>query len=479
MAYKHGQIYKRTNIVSTVYKPVSQYMDWYAQEYDAKAFKNININDVNISLNTLKEVLKKAIYMAKEIEDEKIKTMRTFLKRVSAGNARFNAMVDAWTPKQIVYYAYRYNNSDLATFNRLLAEEKGLRLSFNFPDGVDGADVNILLDNKIASTVRFDKEKTFNFFMERMMKGEIAKAKGILFEEYIKSFKIPTTYENTQEGQLQKTILRESIGDDMGVVDFLYTGLEELIKGEDTVYERPHILMPVDIKFSTRKDMMLSLFKNVYASRLLIKLSGDLPSEFKGMDTFKRVFVEWLKQEASKALLDEADARQPGLGAQKLKTSLTLALNNSNSSVTKALTISMVLYKIVNNITEMLRGKSFSNEFPVFVQNPGMYGAARESRVISDILFSSEVLDSLYASLFDGEHVLNIAPVYGFKKGLGVQVGARQIRADSFGKAITSSGADIPVRPGDSPLAIARHKAAIQGVLNRVIFELNYGKIGG
>lgn len=476
MAYKHGTIYKRTNIVSTVYKPVSENMDWYAQEYDAKIFKDININNVNISLNTLKEVLKKAIYMAKDIEDTKIKTMRAFLKKVSAENARFNAMVDAWTPKQIIYYAYKYNNSDLATFNKILVEEKGLNLSFNFADGMD---VNVLLDNQIASTVRFEDQKSFDFFIDRMMRGETGRAKGILFEEYIKNFKIPTTYENTQEGELQKTILRESVGNDMGVVDFLYVGLEELINGKNTMYKGMHELMPVDIKFSARKDMMLSLFKGIHASKLLIKLSGEMPNEFKGMDTFKRVFVEWLKQEASKALLDEADARQPGLGAKELKTSLTLALNNSNSSMTKALSISMVLYKIVNNITEMLRGNSFSNEFPVFVQNPGMYGTARESRVVSDILFSSEVLDSLYASLFDGEHILKTTPVYGLKKGLDVHVGTRQVRVDSFNKAITSSGADIPVRLGDRPLAIARHKKAVQGVLNRVIFELNYGKIGG
>jgi hypothetical protein len=476
MAYKHGQIYKRTNIVSTVYKPVSENMDWYAQEYDAKTFKDMDINDVNISLNTLKAVLKKAIFMAKDEEDKKIRTLRSFLKKVSANEARFNSLVDSWSPKELIYYAYRYNNMELANFNRLLAEEKGLKVSFDFATGLA---VNVLLDNKIASKVSFQNEKTFNFFVDRMMEGETGRAKGILFEEYTKNFTIPATFENTQEGEIKKVILKESIGSDMGVVDFMYTGLEELIKDGNIMYSGKHELLPVDIKFSARRDMIMSIFKGIHAGRILLKLGGELPSEFKGMDTFKRVFTEWLKQEASKALLEEADARAPGLGAQKLKASLNLALNNKNSSVTKALSISMVLYKIVNNITETLRGNVFSNEFPVFVQNPGLYNGITEKRVISDILFSSEILDSLYASLFDGEHVLNKIPEYGFVDNINASIATRQMRADSFNKAIASSGADIPVRLGDRPLAVVRHKAAIQGVLNRVVFELNYGKIGG
>ncbi len=476
MAYKHGQIYKRTNIVSTVYKPVSENIDWYAQEYDAKAFQNININDVNISLNVLKQVLKKSILIAKDIEDTKISSMRSFLKRTSIENARFNAMVESWSPKQIVYYSYQYNNKDLADFNKLLLQEKGLNLSFNFADGME---VNVLCDNQIVSKVEFKEEKDFNFFMDRMMRNEVPRAKGILFEEYMKGFSTPTSIEKTQEGEFRKTILKESVGSDMGVVDFLYTGLEEYVENNMVQYTGRHELMPVDVKFSSRTNFMLSIFKGIYASKMLLKLSGTMPEEFKGMDTFKRVFVEWLKQETSKALLMEAEKKAPGLGAAQLKSSLTIALNNTDSSVTKAVTISMALYKIVNNITETLKGNSFSNEFPVFVQNPGLYGGAGEHKFISDILFSSEILDSIYAGLFNGEHVLTTKFQYGPKKGIDVRISTKQIRKDSFNKAITSSGADIPVKLGDRPLAIARHNAAVKGVLDRVIFELNYGKIGG
>ncbi len=474
--YESGTIYKRTKVVSTIYKPIIEGNEWFAETYDKQTYSNERDDYTKSSMQVFKELLRISIIKAKDIEESRLRNLRAFLLKQEAGNESYNRLVNSWSNKELIYYGYQYNRLSVQQFNTLLLEKTGVTV------GISGMEISVYINGTFQNKLGFKDNEQMDFFKKGANEfGELTpNAKGILFEQFVSGLKYKATRENSQEDVIAKRILTDSIGSDKGVVDLLYTGNIAYLSDGKVMTQGKMELPPVDIKFSTRQDGLLSIFKGISGLSAIIKMNGNYPAGFEKVPKFKEGFERYLRKQISNSLIMEADNQASGQGSQILRKQLNEDLSNPSSSFSKILTIVLALTKIVNNIENAVNQTKNSNEFPVFVQNPGLINSDNNG-IIGDILFSSDILNSIYMNLFNGESVIKSETDYGLRKSTKIEVSSRAYTAssDSYRKSIISSGADIPVLKDQRKLAEERHKKATDRILGNIKFSLIYGKKGG